>query len=67
MMTKERMKALLDQIVEHESVARTTKEQIQHLLYIGFTAEELYQDFGYSEKDVEEAEEDILDTVKTTA
>lgn len=57
-MTQERMKELLNEIVEHVAVACNTTEQIQELMEMGFTAEELYTEFGYSESDVRYAEQE---------
>ena len=54
-MTEERMKELLNAIVEHESVARTCKETIQYLLQLGFTTEELHNHFNFSLSDINDA------------
>ena len=64
-MSKKRMKELLDQIVEQETVARSGGEAVKHLLYIGFKAEELVEYFNFplslvmdAEQDMDEYEED---------
>ena len=53
-MTNERMKELLNNIVEFVSVANDTKEQIEELLKYGFEGKDLVRDFGYSKADVED-------------
>lgn len=58
-MCNSRMKELLDHIVEHESVARTCKETIKHLLYIGFTEDELIKFFNFGRSDVTEASQEM--------
>lgn len=58
-MTPERQKEMLDRIVESITVARTTKESIQKLLYLGFTSDEIENDFNFSHNDVIDAEESM--------
>ncbi len=52
---EERYRELLDRFIENTAVARTNKETIQKLLYIGFTEEELEKEFNFSANDVAEA------------
>ena len=60
-MDYERQKELLNRIVEHESVARTTKETIKHLLFLGFYDEELVHEYNFSIDDVVEASQEMDD------
>lgn len=60
-MDYERQRELLNRIVEHESIARTTKETIQHLLFLGFKEEELVHEFNFSMNDVIEASQETDD------
>lgn len=55
-MDEKRMKALLNQIINHVAVARNTSETVSELFNMGFTAEELTNEFGFSQADVEECE-----------
>lgn len=54
-MTKERCMELLNQVINHVSVAHNTKQQIYELLLIGFTADELIDEFNFDEDDVNDA------------
>lgn len=58
-MTPERMKELLNHIIDHESAGRNCKETIQHLLWLGFTSDELHNEFSFSLSDIEDAEADM--------
>ena len=58
-MTYERQKEMLNKIIDHESATRTCKETIQHLLWLGFTNEELNNDFDFSLNDITDAEKDM--------
>ncbi len=58
-MTYERQKEMLNKIIDHESIGRNCKETIRHLLYLGFTDEELFNDFSFNLHDIEDAEEDM--------
>lgn len=57
-MTLERAKELLNQIIDSISIGNTCSETIKQLLFLGFTGEELYNDFGFSLHDVADAEEE---------
>lgn len=59
-MTNERSMELLNAVMNYISVAETCKETIHKLFSIGFTADELIQDFNWSLTDVREAEYDEL-------
>lgn len=54
-MTKERCMELLNQVIDHASVAHNTREQIHELLLIGFTADELINEFNFDADDVNDA------------
>ena len=58
-MTIERQKEMLNKIIDHELVTKTCKETIQHLLWLGFTSEELNNDFNFSLNDIIDAEKDM--------
>lgn len=60
-MTKSRAMELLNGIINHISVAVSTRNVIEGLLSIGFTKEELVEEFGYSSSDVEYVLEDMSD------
>lgn len=51
-MTKERCMELLNQVVDHTGIAHNTQEQIHELLQIGFTADELVDEFQFDRQDV---------------
>ena len=51
-MTHERSMALLSEIIDHTSIANDTSDTIEELLKMGFTAEELVNDFSFSKEDV---------------
>ncbi len=55
-MTPERTRQLLDNIISHEMVARTNREAIEYLMFLGFTADELVHEFHFSEVDVAETD-----------
>ena len=55
----ERMKELLNLVVDHVCVARDSKEAIQKLLYIGFKKDELINVFHFGAGDVQDAEESM--------
>ena len=57
--TLDRAKELLSRVVDHESVGRNCQDTIKHLLWLGFTGEELHSEFGFSLHDVADAEEDM--------
>lgn len=50
---------LLNAVVNHAETANNTKAQIQELLKIGFTENELIDTFSFDEGDVKEAAEEI--------
>lgn len=58
-MSEERMRNLLEMVVNHVCVARSSKEAIQKLLFIGFTADELTGVYGFSAEDVTDAEQSM--------
>lgn len=58
-MTKERAMELLDEVINYFSIAERNSDVIKTLLYIGFTGDELVEDFGYSLTDVREVEEEL--------
>lgn len=60
-MTKERAMELLNAVIDHFSVAEKNSVVIKQLFRIGFTGDELVEDFGYSLTDVREVEEEIED------
>ena len=58
-MSLSRAKELLDRVVEHETVGRNCKDAIKHILWLGFTKEELIREFNFNLRDVADAEEDM--------
>ena len=46
---------LLNQVIDHVSVARNTAETIHELLHIGFDKDELTNIFNFDKSDVENA------------
>ena len=58
-MTYDRQKEMLNRMIDHEAVGRNCKETIQHLLWLGFTDEELFNDFSFNLHDIADAEEDM--------
>lgn len=56
-MTYKRSMELLSEIVDYVSIANDTAETIEELLNMGFTSEELINDFSFSKEDVD----DVLD------
>ena len=54
-MTKERCMELLNQVIDHVSAAHNTGKQIHELLLIGFTADELINEFNFDADDVNDA------------
>ena len=58
-MTCERQKELLDSIIDHISAANDTQETLHKLLFLGFTAEELHNDFEFGIDDIKDAEESM--------
>ena len=58
-MTKERAMELLNAVIDNLSVAERNSDVIRELFHIGFTGDELVEDFGYSLTDVREVEEDL--------
>lgn len=53
-MDETRMKELLNQLIDHVAVASNTSETVSELLQIGFTSEELVNEFGFSQSDVDD-------------
>ena len=58
-MTKQRAIELLNAVIDNLSVAERNDSVIEKLLHIGFTGDELVEDFGYSLTDVIEVEEEL--------
>lgn len=58
-----RAMALLHEIVEHSCAARKTNEAIEELLRLGFTDDELVNDFNFSQSDVDDVVEKIEEEV----
>ena len=58
-MTKERAMELLNAVIDNLSVAERNDTVIEKLLNIGFTSDELVEDFGYSLADIREVEEEM--------
>lgn len=58
-MTKERAMELLNAVIDNLSVAERNDTVIEKLLNIGFTGDELVEDFGYSLTDIREIEEEM--------
>ena len=52
-MSEERMKVLLEMVVNHVCVARNSKEAIQKLLFMGFTTGELTGVYGFTAEDAD--------------
>lgn len=53
-MTYERSMELLSEVIDYVSIANDTAETIEELLKIGFTSEELINDFSFSKEDVDD-------------
>ena len=53
-MTYERSMELLSEVVDYVSIANDTAETIEELLKMGFTSEELINDFSFSKEDVDD-------------
>ena len=51
----DRCMELLNQVIDHVSVARNTAETIHELLHIGFDKDELTNIFNFDKSDVENA------------
>ncbi len=58
-MKPERMKELLNQLVDYVAIGNDTKETIEELMKYGFTAEELVLYFNFSENDVKDVAGDL--------
>lgn len=59
-MTYKRSMELLNAVIDHIYVAEKSQETIRKLFEIGFTAEELVDEFNWSLTDVREVEYDLL-------
>lgn len=53
-MTYERSMELLSEVVDYVSIANDTAETIEELLKMGFTSEEIINDFSFSKEDVDD-------------
>ncbi len=60
-LTLSRAKELLNFVIEHESAGRNCKDTLKHLLFLGFTKDELSTEFGFSPSDIQDAMEDMDD------
>ena len=60
-MTLERTKELLNAFINHLSVAENNSTVIQELLSIGFTKDELINEFNFCEDDVKDIIENMKD------
>ena len=58
-MTKKRAMELLNAMIDYMHIAENCNTVIKELLKIGFTADELIDEFGYSLTDVQEAEAEM--------
>lgn len=58
-MTQERCMKLLNAMIDNLSVAERNNDVIQKLLNIGFTEEELINEFNFCEDDVKEILKEI--------
>lgn len=54
-MTSERMKELLNRVIDNISAGEKCHETIKKLLFLGFTDKELITEFQFSESDVRDA------------
>lgn len=52
-MTKERAMELLDMVIDYVSITENISTTIQELLHIGFTEEELVNEFHFSQADID--------------
>lgn len=55
----ERAMELFNQIIDYVCVAENSHEAIKQLLAMGFTSDELIEDFGWSLTDVREVENEL--------
>ena len=55
-MCEERMRELLNSIVEYELIGTKISEAAEKLMAMGFEKEELIEDFNFSRSDIEEGE-----------
>ena len=58
-MNQERCEELLNNLINHLSVAENTNTVIKELFRIGFTEDELITEFAFAENDVKEAAKEI--------
>ena len=58
-MTNKRAMELLNQIIDYTSIARDTEETISELLHMGFSAEELCNEFAFGQEDIDYVLNDI--------
>lgn len=59
--TRERCMELLNAFINNLSVAESNTTVLKHLLYIGFTKDELVNHFNFTEADVQDAMEGMDD------
>ncbi len=57
-MNLERAKELLNSVIDHFYVSEKSSDVIRKLLRIGFTEEELTNEFDFSKQDIAEATDD---------
>ena len=55
-MSEERMKELLNSIVEYELIGTKVSEAAARLMAMGFEKEELVEEFNFNKDDIEEGE-----------
>lgn len=58
-MSLERAKELLNNVIDHISVANSCHETIRQLIDLGFTGQELCDEFSFNPLDVADAEDDV--------
>lgn len=61
MLSIERSIELINNMINHLLVAEKLSTVIRELLFVGFTKEELINEFNFNEIDIEEAEEEEFD------
>jgi hypothetical protein len=59
--SQERCMELINSYINNLSVAESNITVIKHLLYLGFTKDELVNDFNFNESDVQDAFEEMDD------
>lgn len=62
-MTDERCREILSQVINHVTSCRNEEESARELLLLGFTKEELVEEYGFDEDEVAEAAKEFEDDV----